>query len=299
MTASTCLRCDWRGRSGPRTCPRCGAAAVFAVAPPRRRPVDALPPGAPPPEARADTPGPPDRLPPADPAVAEARAPRERSSLPLVAAAVVALVVLPNALPSGDAVPPAPTPAAPAPDAVPTALGFLEAYAAFDGDRAIGFLAHDAQISLLIRSIGADGVRGTTRELRSYLELLEAWRYEHEVTSCDAVGTSDAGTDVRCRFDYDFLGSDRLGLGPYTGSSFDLTVRDGEIVRVSKVWAFDRFAREMWLPFAEWISREHPRDATKMYTDHTHRGVRLDAASIRRWARHTEGYVRLQLTDRG
>jgi hypothetical protein len=207
--------------------------------------------------------------------------------------------VLANALPSGDAEPPAPTSAPPAPDAVPTALAFLEAYATFDADRAIGLLAHDAQISLLIRSIGADGVRGTTRELRSYLAMLEAWRYEHRVTSCDAVGTSDAGTDVRCRFDYDFLGSDRLGLGPYAGSSFDLTVRDGEVVRVSKVWAFDRFAREMWLPFAGWISREHPRDAARMYDDFTHRGVRLDPGSIRRWARHTGEYVRLELADRG
>jgi hypothetical protein len=172
------------------------------------------------------------------------------------------------------------------------ALRFLEGYAAFDAERATASLARDADISLLIRSVGADGVDGTRREFRLFLNLLDAWRYRQAVETCAVTSTLADGTGVRCRFDYDFLGSHALGLGPYTGSSFDLAVQDGEIVFVSKFWAFDRFAREVWDPFAEWVAAEYPNDARRMYDDPDRRGVRLDEASIRRWERHTTEYVR-------
>jgi hypothetical protein len=210
-----------------------------------------------------------------------------------VATLPVVLVVLVGSLTGRE---PAPSSASTAPaaadrNAVAVARAFLDAYGEGDADRAIGSLSYDAQISLLIRSVGADGVEGTTEELRLYLSLLDAWRYRQEVTSCTATGHSEDGTDVRCAFDYDFLGSDVLGLGPYTGSSFDLTIRGDEVVSVSKFWAFDRFAREVWDPFGDWVGAEHPNDARRMYDDPDRRGVRLDVGSIRRWERHTAGYL--------
>jgi hypothetical protein len=214
-----------------------------------------------------------------------------------VALLPVVLVVLVGSLTARE---PAPSSASTAPaaadrNAVAVARAFLDAYGEGDADRAIGSLSYDAQISLLIRSVGADGVEGTTEELRLYLSLLDAWRYRQEVTSCTATGRSEDGTDVRCAFDYDFLGSDVLGLGPYTGSSFDLTIRGDEVVSVSKFWAFDRFAREVWDPFGDWIAAVRPNDARHMYDDPDRRGVRLDEGSIRRWRRHTADYLRTQL----
>jgi hypothetical protein len=179
-------------------------------------------------------------------------------------------------------------------DAVRVALGFLEAYGAFDADRAIAQLAVDAEISLLIRSIGTDNVEGTAEEFRLLVSMLEAWRYDQTIRTCDADAASGGDTVVRCSFDYDFLGSDEIGSGPYIGSTFELTVRGGEVARVVKAWAFDRFSREMWEPFARWIVATHPRAATRMYEDSTQRGVRLDAESIRLWERHTRGYLRMR-----
>jgi len=282
MTAKLCLRCDWHGDTEEPRCPTCGARPLFVAAPPG------------------------DRRPPApleDPVGSEhPPAPRDghgRRIRVAVAISVVALVVALGTWISSD---PAPTsasgPARGDGGAATAAAGFLRAYGELDADRAIGFLADDADLSLLVRSIGAEDVEGTEREFRWYVDLLGAWRYQQTLGSCDEIESSDPDTVVRCGFDYDFLGSDDLGLGPYTGSSFDVAVRDGEVVSVSKFWAFDRFSREMWEPFGEWIASAHPGAATRMYQDPSRRGVRLDLGSIRRWARYTDAFVRLKVTQR-
>ena len=221
----------------------------------------------------------------------------ERWAVPALLALAVLLVVIVSRFSSADdpAVPDVSE--APGDGAVPVALAFLEAYGAFDADRAINQLAADAEISLLIRSIGTGDVEGTAEEFRLLLEMLEAWRYDQTIRSCSGNAGADGDTIVRCDFDYDFLGSDEIGSGPYAGSSFELTVRGAEVVGVIKAWAFDRFSREMWQPFAEWIVASHPNDAAKMYEDSTQRGVRLDEASIRLWERHTRGYLRMRRAE--
>ena len=215
-------------------------------------------------------------------------------AVPVLLAVAVLLVVLVSRFSAVDDPAVAEVADASGDDAVRVALGFLEAYGTFDADRAIGRLAVDAEISLLIRSIGTDDVEGTAEEFRLLLSMLEAWRYDQTIRTCDADAASGGDTVVRCSFDYDFLGSNEIGSGPYTGSTFELTVRGGEVARVVKAWAFDRFSREMWEPFAGWIVTTHPRAAIRMYEDSTQRGVRLDAESIRLWERHTRGYLRMR-----
>jgi hypothetical protein len=48
----------------------------------------------------------------------------------------------------------------------------------------------------------------------------------------------------------------------------------------------------MWEPFEAWVSEAHPEDATSMYEDETHTGVRLSEESVRRWRRHVREYVK-------
>jgi hypothetical protein len=59
---------------------------------------------------------------------------------------------------------------------------------------------------------------------------------------------------VHCTFDFHLFGSDRLGFGPYGGSSFDLTVLDGEIVRAGASFEVEEFSPQMWEPFEAWVS---------------------------------------------
>lgn len=168
---------------------------------------------------------------------------------------------------------------------------FLEAFAAFDTEGAIAFLADDAIISELVGSEGTQGVEGSRNELRMFILLLEAQGYRQLLDACEETGSSPSGNTVSCGFDYHLFGSDDIGLGPYTGSSFSFTVRDGEIVRTSLTWGTDEFSPQMWEPFAAWISDAYPRDAALMYGDERHTGVRLTEESVALWGQHIPEYV--------
>ena len=172
------------------------------------------------------------------------------------------------------------------------ATSFVEAYGAFDAEEAITYLAPDATILDLIGSVGAHrGVQGTPDELRLLMSLLQAEGYRQKLDACEAQVESASGTLVHCTFDFHLFGSDRLGLGPYDGSSFDLTVVDGEIVRAAASFEIEEFSPEMWEPFEAWVSEAYPDDATAMYDDETHTGVRLSEESVRLWRRHVREYV--------
>jgi hypothetical protein len=111
------------------------------------------------------------------------------------------------------------------------------------------------------------------------------------LNSCEETGSSASGTLVRCTFDFHAIRSDEIGRGPYRGSFFDLTVRDGKIVRASKTWETEEFSPQMWEPFATWVSTAHPEDAAVMYQDETYGGARLTEESIRLWERRSREYV--------
>jgi hypothetical protein len=169
--------------------------------------------------------------------------------------------------------------------AVEVATGFVEALGAFDADRAITYLADDSALS----GIGLEG----TRELRMLLSMNEAMGYKQILTSCEETGRSFSSTYVRCDYDFHALGSDEIGLGPYSGSYFNLTVVDGEIARVAEYFEIGEstgFSRQMWEPFATWVSTNYPKDAAVMYNA-TLTDYRLTEESIRLWERHTRGYV--------
>jgi hypothetical protein len=216
---------------------------------------------------------------------------RRRVDRAVMIAVAAALLVL-AACDGGDEAPATVGPTPPEASAEEIATNFVEAYGAFDADEAITYLAPDAAIVDLIGSVGAHrGVEGTPEELRLLISLLKAEGYRQTLDSCEAQGTSASGTTVHCTFDFHLFGSDRLGLGPFGGSSFDLTVRDGEIDRVAASFEVAEFSRQMWEPFEAWVSEAHPEDAKAMYEDETHTGVRLSEESVRLWRRHVREYV--------
>lgn len=176
------------------------------------------------------------------------------------------------------------------PPPMEVATSFLEAYGAFDAERAITYLADDADISELIGSVGARGVEGTLEEFRLLVSLLEATGYKQTLIACEELGGSASGTGVRCTSDYHNFRSDEIGRGPFSAVSFDLTVRDGEIVRARQDFGVEEFSTQMWDPFASWVSKAHPKDATVMYEDGGG-GMCLTEESIRLWERHTRDYA--------
>jgi hypothetical protein len=88
--------------------------------------------------------------------------------------------------------------------AMEVATGFVEAYGAFDVERAMTYLADDATIAVL-------GARDDPRLLMSWLE---ATGYQQIVDSCKELGNSASGS-ISCTFAFHALRSGELGRGPF------------------------------------------------------------------------------------
>jgi len=189
------------------------------------------------------------------------------------------------------------TPSPPVATAAPTttvappmdvAVGFLDAYGAFDADRALTYLTADAVAEMSGSAAGAN----TQEEFRLELALLEASGYEHTITGCELPGDSAFGTGVRCGYDFHGIRSDEIGLGPYSDNYWDLTVRDGKIVAAANTIAFmtNGFSEQVWEPFADWVATTYPDDVPKMYT-----GVRtnfqLTEESVQLWDQRSREYA--------
>jgi hypothetical protein len=170
------------------------------------------------------------------------------------------------------------------------ATGFVEAFGAFDADRAISYLADDADILWLMRTLGIQDVEGTLDEFRLLISLEQASGSKLTLDSCEEMESSASATEVRCTFDVHSLGSDEIGLGPYSGNFFTLTVHDGEIVRASQSRNYAEFYSQMWEPFSNWVATNYPDDVEVMYQIGSH-GARLSPESIRLWERHRREYV--------
>jgi hypothetical protein len=169
--------------------------------------------------------------------------------------------------------------------ATEVARGFVEAYGAFDADKALSYLADDADISGLIEG-------GSPEALRPHLAWLEAVGQKQMLDSCNERSSSATDISIRCTYDFHSFGSDELGLGPFRGSYFDLTVRDGAIVQASKYVENEQFSPQMWSPFADWMDANYPADADVMYTSASRSGLpRYTEESIQLWARHIRDYV--------
>ena len=170
------------------------------------------------------------------------------------------------------------------------ALGFLDAYVAFDAQKAMTYVADDADLRSLIDVSLSQQFPSNAEALSLRLSLLQAVGVELKVTSCEAVPFG-SDTSVICDYVFHAIRSDQIGRGPFSGSSFVFTVRDGAIVRAGAARNLDKFDRQMWEPFAEWVSSMYPKDAAVMYVDGTLEEARFSLESIRLWELHTREYV--------
>ena len=167
--------------------------------------------------------------------------------------------------------------------AVEVATAFVEAYASFDIDLASRYLAADVDLSQL---------DGGQQEWRLGNRWLQATGAGILVGTCEEGGSSATATSVRCPFDFYGLRSIEIGLGPYSGSYFDLTLDDGEITSVAMGWAYmdNGFSEEMWVPFANWVATTYPEDLPTMYSSGL-TSQRWTEESIDLWERRLREYV--------
>jgi hypothetical protein len=219
------------------------------------------------------------------------RTARNRKVGALVVAAAIglaAVVLILELRPRENATTPANKPSVVSPAdaaAVEVATGFLDAYGAFDAERARSYLAEDADITGITEGRGVKG-------LSLMLSFSEAEGYRQTITSCEA-STLASDTTVICEYEFHAIRSDEIGRGPFRGSDFMFTVRDGKIVRASNEIDIAKFSPQMWEPFAEWVSTTYPADAAVMYQDGTFSNFRLTEESVQLWDQRTREYVKV------
>ena len=80
-----------------------------------------------------------------------------------------------------------------------------------------------------------------------------------------------------------------MGLGPYSGNYWDLTIADGTIVSATQGSnGPDLVSTQIGQPFRRWVTAHHPDDAAVMYDGS---GWRISEESIPLWEQHTREYV--------
>ena len=122
---------------------------------------------------------------------------------------------------------------------VEVARSFLDAFGSFDAERAMTYVAHDADPK------GMEGFpEQGSKSLSMLTSFLEAFGWKQTITSCEALEAAlPTDTTVVCAFDYQGLRSDELDRGPFSGSEFVITVRGSEIVKASWYWNIQKFSR--------------------------------------------------------
>ena len=128
------------------------------------------------------------------------------------------------------------------------------------------------------------------------IALYQAWGYEQELGSCQQFDATATGSQVRCPFAYHLLGSRELGVGPFEGSSFTVTVDDatGMITDVVTTWIGTDFLREVGDPFTEWVTTTYPDAQATMSVDG---GPALTPESLALWEQYRQEYVQYVLAN--
>lgn len=164
---------------------------------------------------------------------------------------------------------------------VESAVLFVEALTEYDVDLALTYTAADAGLS------GFSGEGALRRET----EWFESAGVRLFVDSCARVADTAAETLVRCQFVFFALHSGGIGLR-FKGGHFDVTVRDGEVVRGSMEFDLAEMAPEVWEPFADWMAANAAADARVMYKNWPQRDEpRLTDESARLWDRYTREFI--------
>jgi hypothetical protein len=127
-----------------------------------------------------------------------------------------------------------------------------------------------------------------------------AMRFFHETGGqilpgpCYALSQASSEAVVDCPYRYQLMRSGDLGLGPYTGSNFEITTRDGRVTAVNMDHETDTngWSTQMWMPFAAWIDSFHHADGAMMYPDwpQQHHWPATKQA-IRLWSLRTRQFV--------
>jgi hypothetical protein len=193
----------------------------------------------------------------------------------VAAAAAVIVVVWAMGLTTGKPQSISPPPAGPAhPEDV--AAAYVDAYASYDRPRLKSMLAGDALASW--------------PDLSNANRAYEAIEFRVLLDSCRVLNRLSVGTQVWCAFDVHALGSEQLGLGPFSNNRFLLTVKGSKIIESNIFFDYGKngFNVQMWEPFVAWVTQHYPKDVPAMFAEDD---PRPEATSAELFHQHIAEYV--------
>lgn len=158
---------------------------------------------------------------------------------------------------------------------------YVEAYREFDVDRVESMLAADARV-LPWESY-------SPRDWKSDLRYLEAAGFQFLVGECSEAPWSGAGVKVSCDYEAHGLGSNQIGLEPFSGHAFELVIENGLVRNSFMGFDFSEFSGSMWWPFQDWIRENHPEDFDVLYEEANLSRQTDDAIAL--WEQRVEDYV--------
>lgn len=172
-------------------------------------------------------------------------------------------------------------PAAPDPqEAVGLAQRFVEARDSWDGEAVRALVADDALID-------DHAVENADDYLRvAAVEQATGWRYLQP--DCTAT-VSDAPVEVTCTYTMENAWSQAIGVGPFTGSSFDFVVADGQIQQIAHHFNYTVFEPQVYAVFGRWLTATYPNDVEVMFNSNA--TFRLTPESVALFEAHTTEFI--------
>lgn len=173
------------------------------------------------------------------------------------------------------------------------ATEYVQALAAYDMPRAESYFSADPALKLW---------GGAPTDLTAW-RAAQAWNravgFEMNPGPCQEESTTGPQSiTFRCPYAYHGLGSKELGLGPYDGSSYLVTVQDGTVTATDDQFAYanNGYSGEIWEPFLAWVTTNYPRDVDVMYTDGGATQATTDESNAL-WHQHLIQYIAAKLAD--
>lgn len=129
---------------------------------------------------------------------------------------------------------------------------FIEAQDAWDADAATALLAPDAVIK-------GSGLVTEVEQYASNFAWYQAldWRWAVEECNQTTVGPP---AEVRCTLTHQNAWTRALGVGPYSGSSIDFVIGNGQIQELTDDTDLSAFSPEAWGVFTKWVTANHPSE---------------------------------------
>jgi len=167
------------------------------------------------------------------------------------------------------------------PDVVDTPQGIAELFIEGDAATAGELLATDAVID--------HSVVATVEEYGAWLDWQAAIGIFETVTACSETPIGLA-VEVSCTYIFGNAWSDTLGVGPFTGSSYDFVIADGRIQEMKNNFDPREYGPQANDVFRRWLRSNH--ETTSMIDDASaNQAPILTAESIALWEQYTKEFV--------